>query len=54
LKAVSAKRKEKKANTISGPLAFHLDNPLVARIIQNQPGAKECEKYQWRSFQDEK
>jgi chromodomain-helicase-DNA-binding protein 7 len=53
LKAVSASRREKKANTISGPLAYLLDSPIVARLIQAQPGARDCENYQWRTFADD-
>jgi chromodomain-helicase-DNA-binding protein 7 len=52
LKQLSAKKKEKHANTISGPMAFGLDRPIVQRLIQQLPGAKDCKKYIWLEFAD--
>jgi chromodomain-helicase-DNA-binding protein 7 len=53
LKAVSAAKKEKKANTISGPEAFLLANPIAIYLIQQMPGSRECAKYKWREVQED-
>jgi chromodomain-helicase-DNA-binding protein 7 len=52
LKAVSAKKREKHSNTISGPMAYGLDRPLVQRLIQQLPGARQCKNYIWVDFKD--
>jgi chromodomain-helicase-DNA-binding protein 7 len=52
LKAVAAKRREKKSNTISGPMAYCLDRPIVQRLIQELPGARQCKNYAWVDFTD--
>lgn len=48
LKAVSQIKGEKKANTISGPDAFQLNNPIVIYLIQNLPNAHDCKRYRFK------
>jgi hypothetical protein len=52
LKTVSAKKREKHSNTISGPMAYGLDRPIVQRLIQHLPGARQCSNYIWMDFKD--
>ena len=47
---VSAKRKEKRANAISGPEAFLLTSPITTFLIQNLPNAKKCSNYVFKKF----
>lgn len=53
LKAVAAVKREKRANTISGPEAYLLASPITSYLIQHLPGARDCEKYKWRPIDGE-
>ncbi|KAH0793422.1 F/Y-rich N-terminus family protein [Histomonas meleagridis] len=53
LKAISAKKKEKKANAVSGPEAYLLASPITSYLIQKLPNAKLCPGYKWKPIEGE-
>ncbi|OHT15638.1 hypothetical protein TRFO_14009 [Tritrichomonas foetus] len=49
-KVSQIKGEKRKSNTISGPEAYLLSNPITIYLIQQLPGAKDLEKYVWKKI----